>query len=60
MCRNISADCVGCQFRYQSLQECWDICDVPDNVLEEIERKRNKCMTTSVYGSMIKEEENNE
>lgn len=41
MCRNISADCVGCQFRYQSLQECWDICDVPDNVLLEIELERN-------------------
>ena len=41
MCRNISADCVGCQFRYQSLQECWDICDVPDNVLLEIEFERN-------------------
>lgn len=56
-CRNLSEDCVHCQFKYQSLMECIDICDVPDNVLEEIERKRNKCMI-SVYGSMIKEAKN--
>ena len=54
-CRNYSEDCVNCQFKYQSLMECFDMCDVPDNVLEKIERKRNKTMI-SVYGSMIKDE----
>lgn len=40
-CRNISQDCVNCSFRYQSLDECLDICDVPDNVLLERENERN-------------------
>ena len=40
--RNLSDDCLVCKFRDQELCWCIDGCDVPDNILKEIEEKRNK------------------
>lgn len=40
--RNLSEECVHCPDNQKSMAICFDVCCVPGNLLDEIEKERNE------------------
>lgn len=50
MKRNITDACLNCVFNSKDVQWCSEHCEMAQNVLADIEYKRCKCMSGSLYG----------